>query len=188
MRAVIHKRNKQENKLDNTKGIYFNKKDYAGFWLRLGSWLVDSVVIVLFVSLVWFLVYNTIDDPFIMLRVTFFSSLLFMYFYLAIVKASRFGTVGYKIFSIKVVDLFGKKPNWHTMLLRFFLIFIGPFTFITDILWLTGESSKQTLRDKYAGTYVVKSNATPEGDGTLNNVSLHFMGWNLSLKEIEIKK
>ncbi len=171
--------------MNNTEGVYYNKKDYAGFWLRFGSWLVDSMVIVIVVSVIWLLAYNSLDDPIIMLRVVFFSSLLFMYSYLAIIKASRFGTVGYKIFSIKVVDLSGQSPNWHTMLFRFFLIFIGPFTFVTDILWLTGESSKQTLRDKYAGTYVVRSNATPEGKGVLRNVSLHFMGWNISLKEIQ---
>ena len=110
-----------------------------------------------------------------------------MYVYLAVIKSSNFRTIGYNLFGIKVVDLLGNSPNWSTMLIRFLLIFIGPFTFIIDILWLTGEQTKQTLRDKYAGTYVVKNTSIPKGTGLLRTVSLHFMGWNLSFKEVYFK-
>ena len=167
-------------------GVYFDKNDYAGFWVRLGAWIIDSIIVMLFSSICWFIVDKLSDNPLISFRITFFSSLIFMYLYLAISKVSKFKTIGYNLFSIRVVDLFGNKPQWHTMLLRFFLIFIGPFSFVTDLLWITGEHTRQTLRDKYSGTYVIKNNAIPKGYGILKTIYLHFMGWNLSFLEVSI--
>lgn len=173
--------------MKNKHPIYYQKQDYAGFWKRLGAWIVDLLVIIACIAVYWYVVYHIVNDPIMMFKIIFFTSLLFMYVYLAVIKSSNFRTIGYNLFGIKVVDLLGNSPNWSTMLIRFLLIFIGPFTFIIDILWLTGEQTKQTLRDKYAGTYVVKNTSIPKGTGLLRTVSLHFMGWNLSFKEVYFK-
>jgi len=53
------------------------------------------------------------------------------------------------------------------MTFRFALLAIGPFELLTDLLWLTGEETKQTLRDKFVGTYVVKKTAIPIGEAKL---------------------
>ncbi len=71
------------------------------------------------------------------------------------------------------------------MILRAFLLLIGPFELITDIIWLTSETTKQTLRDKYVGTYVVNKNSLPVGKSKLQNVTLGFMGATLMYREIK---
>ena len=49
--------------------------------------------------------------------------------------------------------------------MRYLLLLFGPIEWIVAILWLTGEETKQTFRDKHVGTYVVKENANPIGNG-----------------------
>ncbi len=66
------------------------------------------------------------------------------------------------------------------------LLTFGPFSLIIDLLWLTGETTRQTLRDKYIGTYVVRSDSAPKGTGQLQRVSLDFIGWHLVFKEVKL--
>ena len=60
---------------------------------------------------------------------------------------------------MKIISIVGKRLSIWQMTLRFLILFFGPLNFFVDILWLTGEQNKQTLRDKMFGTYVVKRRA-----------------------------
>ncbi len=71
------------------------------------------------------------------------------------------------------------------MILRVLLLTLGPFELLFDIIWLTSEATRQTLRDKFIGTYVVNRNAAPIGKARLQNVTLGVMGWNLMYQEIK---
>ena len=62
---------------------------------------------------------------------------------------------------------------------------IGPFELIFDIIWLTQEQTKQTLRDKYVGTYVINKNAVPITNSIIQNVTLNVMGWSLVYDEVK---
>lgn len=74
------------------------------------------------------------------------------------------------------------------MILRFALLVIGPLELILDMIWLTGESTKQTLRDKIAGTYVLKSDAVPIEYGVIKYVYLDVLGYLLTVREVERAK
>ncbi len=106
--------------------------------------------------------------------------------YLTILKRSNLSTVGFRIGKVKIVNLTGETPSIPTMSLRFLLLSLGPFEFFIDLLWLTGEGTKQTLRDKYVGTYVVKRDATPIGSSTIVHTRLHVLGWNLLYSEVNV--
>ena len=54
------------------------------------------------------------------------------------------------------------------MTFRLLIWVFGPFNFILDMLWLGADSEQQTLRDCYAGTYVVRANARPVGVGAVH--------------------
>ncbi len=164
-------------------GVYYRQEDYAGFWKRCIAWLIDLTVILLFVGLYGYLVFSFIEDSSFAVKVSFSGSLLSAYAYLAILKSSRFKTLGFKVAHITIVDLKGEKPSWSTMLVRFLLMTLGPFTLLYDLLWLTGETTRQTLRDKYMGTYVIKNDSTPLGMGKIRSVRLDFMGWHLIFRE-----
>jgi hypothetical protein len=71
------------------------------------------------------------------------------------------------------------------MALRFFLLFLGPLILFVDILWLTGEENRQTLRDKMFATYVIKRQAQPEGTGKILYYFQTFLLWCWTFREVK---
>ena len=43
-----------------------------------------------------------------------------------------------------------------------------------DIVWLGGDPNRQSIRDKFAGTYVIRRKATPAGRGPIE-FKIYFM-------------
>lgn len=173
------------NKIDDNFGVVYEKKAYAGFYKRVIIALVDLIVIAAISS---FCLYITdfifyYEDSYY--KFNFVFILVLSIFYLAILKRSKYRTVGYILTSVKIVDLKGERPSIFKMILRVLLFLLGPFELFIDIIWLTSEATKQTLRDKYIGTYVIAQDAVPVKKGKLQNVSLGFMGWNLMYREVQ---
>lgn len=69
---------------------------------------------------------------------------------------------------------------------RFVLLIFGPFYLLVDLFWLSGDENKQTLRDKFAKTYVVRANAKPIGSGLIKFVNYYF--WGMAFIFAEVKK
>ena len=174
-------------KMKMSRGVYYGRQDYASFWRRILAWAIDLVIILLILGGYCYLNFHFINDSLLAFNVSFFGSLLIAYVYLAILKSSALRTLGFRVADLKIVDLYGNKPSWSTMLIRFMLLAVGLFSLIVDLLWLTGETTRQTLRDKYFGTYVVRTYSEPEGTGRLQNVSLDFIGWHLVFKEVVLE-
>jgi uncharacterized RDD family membrane protein YckC len=175
---------------DNTseeQGIFFDSKDYAGLLKRSLAWLIDIIVLGTSFTALWLVLYFSIPEEIVVVKIVFWSLFLISYLYLSVLKPSRFRTIGYIVTGIKIVNLQGQKPSWNNMFTRFVMLGFSPFAFIIDILWLTGEQTKQTLRDKFVGTYVVDNKAIPIGKCPLRKVILSFLGWNLVYREIENK-
>jgi hypothetical protein len=91
---------------------------------------------------------------------------------------------GWGLFRLKIVDLHGNTPSILRMTLRFATLFLGPLNLIFDLLWLGGDRDRQTLRDKLAGTYVVKRRATPLGQGAIVWPRYSLLGYMLILPEV----
>jgi len=177
-----------EKKATKKKGVFYKAQDYANLWKRSLSWLIDLTVLLLLAGALCYCSFYLIEEEELALKISFFGSVFVSYVYLAILKSSEIRTLGFRISDIKIVNLYGDKPSWATMLVRFLLLSVGPFELIVDILWLTGEPTKQTLRDKYMGTYVIKNHSKPCGTGFLRNVSLDFLGWHLIFREVVFAK
>jgi uncharacterized RDD family membrane protein YckC len=111
----------------------------------------------------------------------------FCYLYLAILGRSKLGTLGYALTSVEVVDLEGKQPSIACMTFRSLFAVLGPLNAILDLLWLGGDQNRQALRDKLAGTYVIRRGAEPEGRGVQKHVMISFLGWNLLVREVAKK-
>jgi hypothetical protein len=41
-------------------------------------------------------------------------------------------------------------------------LFLGPFNYVADLIWLSGDPQRQALRDKFTQTYVVRKKAVRE--------------------------
>lgn len=177
------------NENENNVGVYYNKKDYAGFTRRLLIVIIDLIVLFI-ISFALLYISDTLTQRAginLSYNHGIFAIIFLSGFYLSILKGSKYRTIGYILAGVKIVNLQGKKPSIVKMALRTGLLLIGPFELFFGIIWLTSETTRQTLRDKYVGTYVIKKHAVPAGNGKLKTVMLTVMGWNLSYREVGIE-
>jgi uncharacterized RDD family membrane protein YckC len=178
--------------------IYYDKNDYASLFQRISVIVIDLFIIGLvgyILSIVWTLWADPPDfeliSEFGWLSAAIFSPKYFWsltsiaYLYLAILKRSRARTIGYWLLKIKIIDAKGNPPSLLRMTWRFLLLVFGPLNLIIDLLWLGGDNYRQTLRDKMSGTYVVKSNALPAGNGTLVFERYNLLGMSMIFTEIK---
>jgi uncharacterized RDD family membrane protein YckC len=170
---------------NTSEGVYFAHESYAGFWQRLVVDVIDltvimaiSVICTMVITELFMLSENLITFLFI-----FWAVIWFIYFVL--LKRSKFGTLGYKLCNVRVVNLSGECPGIIALTLRLMFAAIGPLNFPLDLIWLSGDDNRQALRDKFARTYVIKKHAKPEGIGRLIYSNYDLWGWQLIFCEVK---
>ena len=167
------------------EGVYFASEDYAGLIRRFIIIAVDLVVIY-FASLVVIVLFFDLPAHFDQLISSkLYVVLVLSYLYLAIIKRSDWGTVGYRLTGVRIVNLEGKRPSIWQMTFRFLLLVFGPIHFLFDFFWLGGDEYRQTLRDKIVGTYVIKDDAVPLGRGEQLLVQYFLFGWSMVFREVK---
>lgn len=78
--------------------------------------------------------------------------------------SKRGASIGQGVMKLRVVDATGNIPPMGTLLIRLlvqvgmsFVPFLSIFLVLADLLWPLWDEKKQTLHDKAAGTFVVKT-------------------------------
>ena len=78
--------------------------------------------------------------------------------------SKRGSSIGQGVMKLKVVDATGNIPPMGTLLIRLlvqvgmsFVPFLSIFLVLLDVLWPLWDEKKQTLHDKAAGTFVIKT-------------------------------
>jgi len=103
--------------------------------------------------------------------------------YLAGLKATGLATLGYRLANVELVDLQGRRVGLWRCTHRFLVLFAAPFNLL-DLTWLTHDPNRQTLRDKVAGTYVVRRGARPLGSGSLTYPTYFIGGLSFVFTEV----
>lgn len=150
-----------QQKSPHPPGALFEESDYAGMWRRLLAIAIDFFVLwgVWFaIAWTWYRVIRPGEEP---LGQATLCWLAFVYGYLVVFKASPVRTLGYRVAGVRIVDYRGQRPGIPRMTFRCGLWLLGPLNPLIDWLWLGSDRHKQTLRDKFAGTYVVRASAEP---------------------------
>ncbi|MHC4880017.1 MAG: RDD family protein [Planctomycetota bacterium] len=139
------------------RGVVFADEDYAGLIQRLGVHFVDGAAL----ALGWIICLAPGADPAGNPSSSgVFIALLLSYVYLAILKPSRIRTLGLRLTGLRMVDHRGQCPSVLRMTFRLPLWLLGPlFHPFVDLIWLTSDRHRQTLRDRFVGTYVVRAEA-----------------------------
>ena len=107
------------------------------------------------------------------------SALGLVWFYLAVLKPSKVRTVGYWLLGCRIVDLRGQKPSILRMRFRSILWVFGPFNLLFDLIWCGIDDDRQSLRDRFVGTCVVRNRAVPIGNGEIHLAYFNAMGYAL---------
>jgi uncharacterized RDD family membrane protein YckC len=183
------RRSSKEKQVTAKRAACFAEGDYAGLLRRLIIVCVDLATIILIwfvllagIWLLWFIVYPEREHP--PAAVLWFLPLT-AYLYLTVVKRSRIGSLGFLLTGVRIVNTEGKRPSLLEMTARFFWLLPLPLGVLLDLGWLMEEPAKQTLRDKWAGTFVVKRKAKPIGSAPLGFKRIHLLGIQMVVPELD---
>lgn len=177
-----------ERRILSEPGVLFRREDCAGVARRLIASAVDGTILLVVTTMggaaSWFVFF----DPKIATLFWLGATTVLWTIYLGVLKRSAISTPGYRIAGIRVVSLDGGVPGHWPMFLRstagMLWLFRSPPMLALDLLRIGQDEQRQTLRDKLAGTIVVRSNAVPTaGIQTVRVYS--FIGWTVLVREVK---
>ncbi len=139
------------------------KQIYAGFWLRLAAYLMDTIIftaafvvlffIVILLSTVLFQVTFNLEYLRIIIAI---PVLVLQCLYFSLFESSeKQATIGKLIVGIQVVNYDGKRIQFGTALGRFFAKILSTLSLYIGFLMALWTDKKQTLHDKMTNTLVV---------------------------------
>lgn len=170
-----------------TDGVYFRQEDYASFWLRLLIALIDVLAAgtVCFVLII--VLWATFPPTTTTLNLILATIAVILFWYLVVLKRSKIGTIGYRLCGVRIVGPDGQAASLAALTFRLLFAPLGPLNWLMDLLWLSGDPHRQSLRDKLAHTYVVKRTAKPAGAGKIVHSYYDILGYNFLFQEIEAR-
>jgi uncharacterized RDD family membrane protein YckC len=145
-------------------GVYYARSDYVGFGRRTLILAVDGFILAVILFGLW-LAFRIVGVPQFIFPA---AAMLTAWLYLVVCKRSSWRTVGYVLTGTRIVNLKGERPSLFALTFRSLLWTFGPGVFFWDLLWSGIDEDRKTLRDCYAGTYLINERATPIGVGEIH--------------------
>lgn len=140
------------------------QQEYAGFWIRTGAALIDTILILLIVSPILTTIYgadywtaeSTQGTWDILLNYVLPAVAIIVFW---IYKSATPGKMATKL---TIVDAkTGGKPSKAQFIGRYLGYYASSIPLFLGIIWIAFDKKKQGWHDKLAGTVVLKNN-TPE--------------------------
>lgn len=141
--------------------------EYAGFWIRVGAALIDSLLILVIVFPVLISIYGWNYFDLRTPKVTsgtadFFVSWVFPFLAVVLFWLYRQATPGKIAMSIRIQDANTGKPLTAGQSIgRYFAYYISILPFCLGLIWIAFDKKKQGWHDKLAHTVVVRARAQP---------------------------
>ncbi|MGB5326540.1 MAG: RDD family protein [Pseudomonadales bacterium] len=138
----------------------FDAPVYAGFWVRVGAALIDSILLLLVVGPLLTMVYGRdywvseaafhgSMDALLNWILPAIAIILFWYY--------KSATPGKMIFDLRIVDAqTGGKPSKGQLIGRYFAYYVSTIPLGLGLIWVAFDKRKQGWHDKLAGTVVIK--------------------------------
>lgn len=139
-----------------------NEQEYAGFWIRTGAAIIDSLLILIIVIPLLSVIYGSeywLGESFI---VGFWDIILnYVLPAIAVILfwVYKSATPGKMATKLIIVDAkTGEKPSVGQFVGRYFAYYLSMLPLFLGIIWVGIDKRKQGWHDKLAGTVVLKSN------------------------------
>ncbi len=141
-----------------------NELEYAGFWIRTGAAIIDTVLMLIIIIPMLTAIYGTdywINESY----VQGFWDVMFNYILPAIAViifwVYKSATPGKMATKLTIVDAkTGEKPSTGQFIGRYLAYYVSIIPLFLGIIWVGIDKRKQGWHDKLAGTVVIKSNKT----------------------------
>lgn len=134
--------------------------EYAGFWIRTGAALIDTV---LFLMIAWpllFAIYGSDflnNDKFIKGPADIIINYIFPFMGAVILWVYKAGTPGKLVLGLRVVDAqTGEHLGMGQAIGRYLAYIPAMLALMMGIFWVAWDSKKQGWHDKLAGTVVIR--------------------------------
>lgn len=151
------------------EGVYYSHDDYPGLVRRFCVVVIDLGLLVLTGVLI---ASGLTMFPSHHWRLAATIGLLFWllqcFLYLTVMKRSRFRTLGYRVCRVQLVSSSGSRPSMFAMTFRLMIWLFGPINLLFDLVWIGADEERQSLRDCYACTLMIRLGAKPIGKGPIH--------------------
>lgn len=141
---------------------------YAGFWLRVGAALLDTVLWLIVAGPILWGIYGPelfAEDTFVAGSWDFLLSWVFPAIATIVFWIYRSATPGKMAIGARVVDArTGGHPSTGQLVGRYFGYYVSAIPLLLGLLWVAWDPRKQGWHDKLAGTVVVRRRRT-SGEG-----------------------
>lgn len=128
---------------------------FAGFWLRVGAFLIDYLIFSALYSVLNIFVKEKNQN---VAALELFFFIIATWLYNSLMESSKYqGSIGKKICKIKVLDKNGNKISFGRATIRHFSKITIVLTFYIGIIMIAFTKKKQSLHDIIAGCVVVNS-------------------------------
>lgn len=137
---------------------------YAGFWLRLGAFLIDTLIVSVVIGIILLAIFGRSYLQLSAEGKTLWADVLFQGVLPAIAAILfwrfRGATPGKMLLSARIVDAntFGP-PSTGKLIGRYFAYLASIIPMFLGFLWIAFDKRKQGWHDKLAGTVVIRDEA-----------------------------
>ncbi|MCK9623057.1 MAG: RDD family protein [Methylobacter sp.] len=141
-----------------------NEQEYAGFWIRTGATLIDTILILIITLPILTAIYGTDYWAGESIFLGFWDALLnYILPAIAVIVfwVYKSATPGKMATKLTIVDAkTGGKPSTGQFIGRYLGYYISMIPLFLGIIWVGIDKRKQGWHDKLAGTVVIRSNKT----------------------------
>lgn len=142
-------------------GVDMDEMEYAGFWIRVGASLIDTVLLLLVVGPILSMIYG---EAYWAGKSTGNGSweFIFNYIFPAVVVilfwVYKSATPGKMMLHLSIVDAeTGGKPSTGQLIGRYLGYYVSALPLLLGMFWVGIDKKKQGWHDKLAGTLVIKN-------------------------------
>ena len=143
---------------------------YAGFWRRAAAWLIDSILLGICLTILWFFIslfavfgllssgQDITDTNFtgVQLGVLVIAFVLAWLYYAGLESSGWEATIGKRLMHLVVTDLYGRRLTFGRATARYYGKVVSAAILFVGYLMIAFTERRQGLHDLMAGTLVIR--------------------------------
>lgn len=141
-----------------------NDREYAGFWIRAGASIIDTILILAIIWPILAAIYGAdywSGDSFVYGLWDVLLSYILPAVAVILFWIYRSATPGKMLLGLTIVDAkTGAKPSTGQFIVRYLGYYVSAIPLFLGLVWLAIDKRKQGWHDKLAGTVVIRGHRT----------------------------
>ncbi len=138
-----------------------SEQEYAGFWVRVGAALIDTILIIIVTWPLLRLIYGPQygeSDVFSLGPLDTLVSYVLPAIAVIVFWIYKSATPGKMALRLSIVDAkTGEKPSTGQFIGRYFAYYVSIIPFFLGLIWVGFDKRKQGFHDKLVGTVVIRN-------------------------------